>query len=152
MLICLLTIPDHLTYETFTFFITLLCCIHTLHMCWFTILMHWVTIYILSSPGKAINHQMLGCSIEPLTASWPVGCRELHVESSALCLSQLAEHMQRHARPLSVVLGGLDCRCPRLFGRYCRSSSPVWASRLCAIGLSFCVHLENCGRLAGTKK
>lgn len=45
---------------------------------------------------------MWGDSIEPLTASWPVACRELHVESSALCCSQLAQHMQRPALPLSV--------------------------------------------------
>lgn len=45
---------------------------------------------------------MWGDSIEPLAASWPVACRELHVESSALCWSQLARHMQRPALPLSV--------------------------------------------------
>lgn len=43
------------------------------------------------------DDQTLGGSIDSLTASWPVGSRELHVDSGALCLSQLAEHMQRHA-------------------------------------------------------
>lgn len=55
-----------------------------------------------SCEKKNFNHQMLGDSIEPLIVSWLAGCRELHVESSALSVSELAEHMQRHAFPLSV--------------------------------------------------
>lgn len=40
----------------------------------------------------------------------------------------------------------------RLFGHFWRSSSPVWMSCFCAVHFPFCVHLEDCDKLAGTTK
>lgn len=75
----------------------------------------WVRIHNVHSPGNESIRCGWGDSIEPLTASWPAVCSELHGESSALCLSQLCwAHAASSSSPFQCLSLSLDGHLSRL--------------------------------------